>query len=442
MFRKGKTIFSMVLWIAGLALAVCGCSNGDNGGQDGGDGADGGDDQPKWVQVGGQVSPPGAESEDPTMLVLGTTAAVGYRHQSFRTYLNVWDGSSWGEHEPDPSDNNTEASIYSSPDFCSRDNDVFMAYSHTGDSTADDDTFFDRVFVYRWTEGGGWQVQNGGAEVSVIWSDPPGGANAWEPAVACPASGDPLVAWVEADVVPDPDTEDGAWVAEVSASSSDRSSILSRNDTDGDYYTSVRTVGLGSDASGSAVVAQWEQDETEQWLTNLYVTRYSSGNFTNLGGSISDDWDSNNIPVPSLIVEGSVIYIAYSEANSDDNTRHVYVKKYDGNWSTIGGGPVSAYSDSDHYNSNNPDILMAEDRLWIAWQESEQYGGPFIFVAYWDEDGNEWIIDGDKLNTDLQNGAGDPSLAYSPDDGYLYVAFEENSDGYPHIFVKRKKIGQ
>ena len=48
-----------------------------------------------WEQLGGQVSPAGAESEDPTMLVLGTTPAVGYRHESFRTHLNIWNGSDW-----------------------------------------------------------------------------------------------------------------------------------------------------------------------------------------------------------------------------------------------------------------------------------------------------------------------------------------------------------
>ena len=52
-----------------------------------------GDQTHDWEQVGGQVSPAGAESEDPTMLVIGTTPAVGYRQESFRTHLNIWTGS-------------------------------------------------------------------------------------------------------------------------------------------------------------------------------------------------------------------------------------------------------------------------------------------------------------------------------------------------------------
>ena len=49
-----------------------------------------------WVQVGSQVSPASAESEDPTMLIVDSTPVVGYRHGSFEINLNVWDGTSWG----------------------------------------------------------------------------------------------------------------------------------------------------------------------------------------------------------------------------------------------------------------------------------------------------------------------------------------------------------
>jgi hypothetical protein len=80
-----------------------------------------------------------------------------------------------------------------------------------------------------------------------------------------------------------------------------------------------------------------------------------------------------------------------------------------------------------------------EGTPYVAWEESDQYDGPFIYVAYWDEAGGSWIIDGDKLNTSTMNTAHDPSLAYSSSDGYLYVAFEEYTDGHPHIFVKRKE---
>ena len=51
--------------IAGcIGMLAIACGNGD------------GDQTYDWEQVGGQVSPAGAESEDPTMLVIGTSAVV------------------------------------------------------------------------------------------------------------------------------------------------------------------------------------------------------------------------------------------------------------------------------------------------------------------------------------------------------------------------------
>jgi len=398
-------------------------------------------EEPQWELVGGMIDPGQSEAEDPTMMLLGATPLVGYRYASFITYINVFDGSTWGAPSPDPTGGMTEASIYRTPDFCVQGNDVVMAYSHTGDSTANDDAFYDRIFVYRWNQASGWAVQNGGAEVSQIWSDPLGGANAWEPSVACPSSGDPLVAWVEYDVFPDPDTEDGIWVASVSSSSSNRSDMLNRNPIDGDYYTSARTVGITADPNGDAIVGHWEQHHTDQWRTDLYVTRYSGGAFTDLGGVVSPDWDSNNIPVPALAATATDVYVAYTATVSNSEyERDAWVQKYDGAWAPLGGGPLTAFGSPDHYDSVQVDLILIDGVPYAAWAESDQYTGNWIFVAHWDAAASAWVMDGEKLNTDPQNSAADPSLAFSASDGYLYVAFEENTDGYPHIFVKRKLI--
>ena len=399
-------------------------------------------EEPQWELVGGQVDPGESEAQDPTMMLMGTTPLVGYRYASFVTYLNIFDGSTWGTPEPDPTGGMTESSIYRTPDFCVRGNDVVMAYSHTGDATANDDTWFDRIFVYRWSQASGWEVQNGGAEVSQISSDVLGGADAWEPSVACPSSGDPFVAWVEYDVFPDPDTEDGVWIATVSDSSSNRSAMLNRNPIDGDYSTSARTVGIATDPNGDALIGHWEHHHTDSWRTDLYVTLYSGGAFTDLGGVITPDWDSNNLPVPVLAATGSDVYVAYTATNSStDDTRHAWVQKYDGaDWAPLGGGPVTAFGSPDHYNSVEIDLILVDGVPYVAWAECDQYTGNWIYVAHWDAAGGAWVMDGEKLNTGDQTSADDPSLAFSPADGYLYVAFEENTDGHPHIFVKRKLI--
>jgi len=399
-------------------------------------------EEPQWELVGGQVDPGASEAEDPTMMLLGSTPAVGYRYASFITYLNVFDGSSWGVPETDPTGGLTNATIYRTPDFCVQGTDVVMAYSHAGDSTANDDSFYDRIFVYRWDQASGWAVQNGGAEISIIWNDVIGGANAWEPSVACPAAGDPVVAWVEADVAPDPDTEDGVWLSAVSASSANRSTMLNRNPIDGDYYTSARTVGTAAAPNGDVIVGHWEQHHTDQDRTDLFVTRYSNGSFTSLGDVVNPDWDSNNIPVPVMAATATEVYVAYTATVSNNEyERDAWVQKYDGaDWSPLGGGPLTAFGSPDHYNSVEVDLILIDGVPYAAWAESDQYTGNWIYVAHWDAAAGAWVMDGEQLNTGDQNSADDPSLAFSPSDGYLYIAFEENTDGHPHIFVKRKLI--
>lgn len=394
-----------------------------------------------WEQVGSQVSPGTAESEDPAMLVTGTTPSVGYRQASFEINLNTWDGSSWGTTKSHPQSGNISGSIYSTPGFASDGTNIFVTYTLAGVSGSGNEAFYDRIYLDQCTPASSWTSWNSGNELSVPWNVTYGGSDAYEPAVAVATGGTPYVAWSEADVVQAPDTEFGTWVSNANVSSATRSSILSRDDVSDSYATDVRTVGITADAMGNAYLAQWESDATDQDLTNLYVTHYSGVSFTNLGGVLSADYDYNNLSVPSMVIDGSDLYIAYTEANAVDNTKHVYVKRYSGgSWSTLGGGPVSAFTGSEHYDSANPDLLMVNGTLYVAWEESDQYDGPFIYVARWDESGDTWLIDGDQLNVDTTRTAHDPSLAYSSSDNTLYIAFEEFVSGWPEIFVKRKVI--
>ncbi|NMC71785.1 MAG: Ig-like domain-containing protein [Myxococcales bacterium] len=397
---------------------------------------------PEWEQVGGQVSPADAESEDPIVMAIGGPPAVGYRHASFEARLAWFDDTTHGwVHEIDPTGGNIHSSIYGTPGWCNDGSRVWLAYSLAGDSGADDDTFYDRVFVQAWSPST-WTPQNGGAELSTVWNATVGGANAWEPAIACPPGGDPYVAWVEADVVPVPDTADGLWVSRVHAASADRSPMLSRIPDDaGSYATNVRTVGIAVDPAGGAVVAQWESDETEQYLTELYVSRWDGTSFTPLGGAVTDDWDYNNLCVPAPLVLDGEVYIAYSRANPDDYTKHVYVAHWTGAaWELVGGGPVTALSEAEHYDSSDPHLIAVEGELWVAWSEEDTVAAASIFVARWDAGAARWTLEGRHLNIEDDRPAHDPTLAYDADRGIVYCAFEEQVDGWPQIFVVRRAL--
>lgn len=80
------------------------------------------------------------------------------------------------------------------------------------------------------------------------------------------------------------------------------------------------------------------------------------------------------------------------------------------------------------------------DDLFLAWEEADQYDGPFIYVARLTTPGDTWVIIGDKMNVDQARSALDPSLAYDSTAQALYVAFEEYVAGWPQIFVKKKSL--
>ena len=393
-----------------------------------------------WTIVGGQVSPETAESEDPTMMVVNGSPAVGYREASFQANMNAWNGTSWGVSVTDPTNGNLNYTSYHAPAYCSDGSAVYLAYSLAGVSGGMTDEFYDRIFARSWNSGSTWSAPlNGGEEISVKSITAPG-ANAYEPAVSCDPGGDLWVSWIEYDVA-GAVGDDHLWTAQLTASGSTRSTPLSRNNLAGSYGTDVRSVAVATNSSGVVYVALWETHHQEQYRTDLYVSRYSGGVFTSLGSTVADDYDANNLSKPSIAFVGSDVYIAYTSANETDYTRHVYVRKYDGTtWTTVGGGPVSAYSASDHYDSGHPDLIAVGDDLYLAWDEVDQYDGPFIYVARLTTPGDTWEIIGDKVNVDQARSALDPSLAYDSTAQALYVAFEEYVAGWPQIFVKKKSL--
>ena len=393
-----------------------------------------------WTIVGGQVSPATAESEDPTMVIVSGSPAVGYREISFEANLNIWDGSSWGMSVPDPTNGNMNYTGYHAPSYCSDGTMIYLTYSLAGVSGGTTDEFYDRVFVRDWVSGGTWSTPlNGGEEVSVKSTTPPG-ANAYEPAIDCGPSGNLWVAWVEYDVNGSVG-DDHLWVAQVTDTGSIRSNPLSRNNLVGDYGTDARSVEVATNSSGTVYVALWETHHQDQDRTDLYVSRYSGGVFTPLGGAVSDDYDGNNLSKPSMAFIGSDVYIAYTRANDTDYSKHVYVQKYNGSsWTQVGSGPVSAYLVSDHYDSGHPDLIAVGSDLYLAWEETDQYEGPFIYVARLTTPGSTWEIVGDKINVDQDRDALDPSLAYHSSEQALYVAFEENVAGWSQIFVKKMNL--
>ncbi|MBW2737105.1 MAG: hypothetical protein JRH20_32390, partial [Deltaproteobacteria bacterium] len=297
---------------------------------------------------------------------------------------------------------------------------------------SNDGAFYDRIFAYRFTESSGWAVENGGAEVSALWNASTGvGYDAFEPAIACAPGQSPVVAWIETDDAAEEDKD--VFLRPLSGSPSARINSVS------ELGTGARNVDVIMDAQGRVYVAHFEEAEDATFTTNLVVTRYSGGGAAQLGAMIDQDQDTNNLSAPSLALSASGdLYLAWSAERAGDNARHVYVAVWTDEWTELGGGPVTAFG-SAHFDSANPDVLLVNDIPTVAWGEANEVEGHFIFVAQFKAEG--WQIEGDRLNVQTSRSATDPTLAYSPSEDALYVAFEENVDGYPQIFVKRRVGG-
>lgn len=394
-----------------------------------------------WEQVGAQVSLPGTGSEDPTMLILGSGPAVGYRHGGSIAYLHTWEGSHWRPPEPDPTSGGIRVSPWNAPAFCACGDRVLMAYARQAAVGPPGEDAFDRVFVHEWTDTAGWIALNAGGEISVPWSAADGGADAREPAIACSSAGTPVAVWIEADVAAGPDARAALWIADVGASSSARSGPFGRNDAVGSFPTDVLAAVVAVAPAGApAYVAHWERNESEENRSDLFVTAFDGADFAPLGGVLAENHDPDIRSLPSLVAaEGGEVYVAYPSVAAPGEASHVYVRRWSGGeWVAVGDGAVDGLDAATHRGSADPSLLVAGGDVYLAWEENDASGGSFVFVAEWDAAGGSWVVDGAPLNVDPRRPAHDPSIAYSASDGYLYVAFEELAAGDTRIFVMRR----
>jgi hypothetical protein len=366
------------------------------------------------------------------MLWLEGAPAVGYRQASFAVQLHQFDGATWGGSVPDPSGGQTTGLFYRAPDFCFDGDRVVMAYAHAGDATADDESFYDRVFAYEYTSSSGWSVLDGGDEVSQHWNAAEQvGYNADDPSVACGPGLDPAVAWIETDLTAEQD--DDVFVAQQTGGAFVSSPRINRVAAAG---TPALVVDVALDADGAAYVAHFELAADASSRSNLYVTRIAAGTVTALGGAIDTDQDTNALSAPSIVaVAEDDVYVAYSADRTSSGQRDVYVIHWDGNvWSVLGGWPVSAFP-SDHSDSGNPDLVLVDTVPVLTWNEASEYEGYFVFVARYADPG--WELVCDRLNVDPARSALDPSLLFNAAGSALYAAFEEYVDGSPEILVRR-----
>lgn len=393
----------------------------------------------KWFAVGDVVSAVGVAASDPVMMILNDppstvikaesltyTPAVGDRVNESMMNLHFWSGTAWSTTIPDPTGGQSDT-YNDTPAYCT---DGYVVNMATMLSTSPES-----IWAYQWDPIANWQTLNGNLKLS-------GGENATEPVPACrPSGGNPFVAWLETG----PGSDTVVYVASVSLAGMTKSTPLNRNSNVGDWSTDAQAVGIAANDT-EAYVAQWEQHHLESNETDLYVTMWDGAAFTNLGGVVASDlYSGSEVCMPSVVVDGGDVYVAYARADADGD-RKIYVQKWDGaSWSQLGGA-ITAVSEGTS-SADHPDLIMAGDTLYVAWEETadvETSNG--VFAAFWDEASSTWVID--NLNRALQqventdtrtiSYAYDPSLAYSAVDDMIYMAFEATTGGEDVIFTIRR----
>jgi hypothetical protein len=377
----------------------------------------------KWFEVGDAVSSEEAAAENPVMMVVGGSPAVGYLYNSSQENLHLWNGTAWDPAETDPTGGKAQSS-YGAPGYCTDGTDVYLAYSAVSDGTYD----YDRVLAYRWDSTNKWQAMNNGDELSLN--------NQYSATQATMACGSSFAAWVEGS---NPTQTDDAYVADVTMTTSARSGPLSRNNTAGDYNTDVEIVSVVADGT-DAYLATWENHETDQSRTDLYVTKWDGAAFTNLGDVIGSDHASSTLSAASMVKEGANLYLAYAAAPDEEGIKQLYVKRFDGTSWTSMGDAIAAYEGEEHIDSSNPSLIMAGDTLYVAWDEGSNSYGDGIFAAYWDAAAETWVIDNQNrvINQNVGGNVADPSLAYSAADEILYITFLVNKTGYDQVYVMKR----
>jgi hypothetical protein len=271
-----------------------------------------------------------------------------------------------------------------------------------------------RVYVKR-NDGVSW-LPLGGGPVNININ-----LNASNPSVALDSSGNPAVAWDECftSFCTDKDIYVKRW--------NGTSWVQLGSFLDFDSFRLSTNPSLALDSSGNPVVSWQESDGTS---SNIYVKRWNGSAWVLVGTTFLDVNTNRDASKPSLALDSSGNpVIAWHE--HDGTSTKIYVKKYITNsWQDMGGmldvaGGQSATNSSIARKSNNNPV--------VAWDETDSNNGSRnVYVKEWN--GTNWIRRGGTLDKVLGADAENPSVATRATGANIHVAWQENGNIYESLW--------
>ncbi len=397
----------------------------------------------QWQQVGPQISPASTAAADPTALVVDGTVFLGYRLDGDQVALQRWADDAWSSRlDGDPTDGSVLAGS-GGPAFTADASGVYLAFTHPGSGgPAGVATSFDHILAHRWDATNGWVALNGGtpisehglAAVDVI-------DDATAPAIVLDAFDDPLIAYIIGDSSATPDVEPSLQVANIETA--DVITYGPRNRRSGpDTVSEVVSIGTSPNRQ-HIFTAQWERAPDDHDRSDLYVSTFNGSGYAAAAASIAQDYSAGTqLSRPCIVANGfAEAYIAYT-ATGTDGRSELYVQHWDGtDWNLMGAGPIRALGSLDHAGSADPDLILVNSTLFLAWSERDTGGGSGVHVASWDTSlftVEAWSLEGELLNIDRARPAGDPSLVWNDAEDTLYLAFIETVAGTKRLFARRR----
>jgi hypothetical protein len=270
--------------------------------------------------------------------------------------------------------------------------------------SAESGTLESDSFVKKWT-GQAWAALGGGL---AIHQNPYSNSQGAE--IALDSSGNPTVVWEESGFIYVKKYNGTGW------------------DFVGSTFLNVKpnpsasSPSLALDSSGNPTVAWDEYDGTS---THVYVKKYNGTGWSLVGSTYLDVKPGEGAYSPSLALDSSGNpTVAWNEYGS--TSRHVYVKKYNGNnWSLVGNTFLGVNID---IKTRSPLLALdSSGNPTIAWSENQET----IYVKKYN--GSQWNF----LNsTTLDQKAQLQSLALDPNGNPLVSYINISNDGVG-IYVKR-----
>ena len=172
-------------------------------------------------------------------------------------------------------------------------------------------------------------------------------------------------------------------------------------------------------------------------LRNINPTQVYSQKYNLAGTKIwSDDIaiaPGQNQLKPRLALDiNENLYLAWQDDASGNYD--IKLAKYSAAGTDLWGAPVTVSSDFSNQDQVNPDLVYANNEIYLVWQDERNDSGDIYFNKF-DLSGNRLLASDLKINTDSGSAVQTNPKIINLNDGNLYVAWLDNRQGREDIFL-------